>query len=107
MLFRHSRTTPGLFAGTGQERMDMHRGNFDVEDRLVERAPLCEAEISENGSLFTFRAFPGDEREVRVRVSEPVSGRIDLHFEAADPSFNDFWIRIPVTGSEAVWGCGE
>ena len=32
VVLRHRASHPSLFVGHGQERMDMYRGNFEVED---------------------------------------------------------------------------
>ena len=39
VILRHRLEAPCLFVGRGEERMDMYRGNFDIEDYVVERTP--------------------------------------------------------------------
>ena len=36
-ILQHDSTAPCIFVGRGQDRIEMHRGRFDIEDRLVER----------------------------------------------------------------------
>ena len=40
VLITHSNDEPAFFAGTGQSESNLHRGNFKVLDRTVERFPL-------------------------------------------------------------------
>ena len=41
VLLRSSEAFPFLFAGIGQETVDMYRGNFKIEDYVTERRPLA------------------------------------------------------------------
>jgi hypothetical protein len=45
LIPRHRAGAPCLFAGRGDTRMDMHRGHFDIEDRILERTPVRHAAI--------------------------------------------------------------
>ncbi|MGG2474868.1 alpha-glucosidase, partial [Rhizobium sp. BR5] len=45
-ILSHSPENPAFFAGFGKERMDMYRGNFDIEDYVIERTALRHAEVS-------------------------------------------------------------
>jgi hypothetical protein len=44
-ILSHSAISPCVFVGRGNDRIAMHRGRFEIEDRLVERCPLDHAEI--------------------------------------------------------------
>ena len=46
LILRHRSDAPCLFVGHGEARMDMYRGNFDIEDYVVERTPLAHAVVS-------------------------------------------------------------
>ena len=39
-ILKHDTNAPCVFVGRGQDRIEMHRGHFEIEDRLVERCPL-------------------------------------------------------------------
>jgi hypothetical protein len=52
LLLRHRSDAPCLFIGQGDARMDMYRGNFDIEDYVIERTPLSHAEVSGTGNEF-------------------------------------------------------
>jgi alpha-glucosidase len=104
ILLRHRSDAPCLFVGHGEARMDMYRGNFDIEDYVIERTPLCHAVVS--GSTIAFSAAPGQP----VRLSLDVSGDDGngvIAFKAQDASINRVWLRVPAEKGEHVWGGGE
>lgn len=45
VILKHRKDDPCLFVGVGHARMDMYRGNFDIEDYVVERVPLRHAKV--------------------------------------------------------------
>src|SRR6185503_15296623 len=67
MLLRHRGDAPCLFVGQGDARMDMYRGNFDIEDYVIERTPLAHAVVS--GSDIAFSAAPGQPVRLVLQVS--------------------------------------
>ena len=60
LILRHRSDAPCLFVGQGDARMDMYRGNFDIEDYVIERTPLAHAVVS--GSEIAFSAARGSRR---------------------------------------------
>ena len=46
-LLSHSHDRPCFFLGKGQESMEMFRGNFEINDYLVERIPLKSFKVFE------------------------------------------------------------
>ena len=40
VVFSHTIDNPAIFIGKGKEKMDIYRGNFDIEDYVIERYPL-------------------------------------------------------------------
>ncbi|TWF44038.1 alpha-glucosidase [Neorhizobium alkalisoli] len=99
-LLSHRPEAPCIFAGKGKERMDMYRGNFDIEDYVVERIPLTHAEVV--GDRILLSDHPGQ----APRLALTVDGN-GLRFEALDASINRLWLRIPAIADETVWGGGE
>lgn len=107
-IIRHSTAEPWLFVGLGRERMDMYRGNFAIEDYLIERAPLPHVTTSRNGDgwRLEFRRHPGD----TVQIALTCNGKSDLailRFVDAEPRINRVWMRLAAEADEHVWGCGE
>src|SRR6478735_923175 len=91
LILRHRSDEPCLFVGQGDARMDMYRGNFDIEDYVIERTPLAHAVVS--GSDIAFSAAPGQPVRLVLQVSgDDRNGSIA--FRAEDPALNRIWIRI-------------
>jgi len=103
-LMRHSHDAPCVFAGAGEARIDMHRGNFDISDYLVERAPLPHVTIE--GTLLHFRRHAGDPVLLSLELQADASSAT-LLVRHADPRLNRFWFRIAAEPGEHIWGCGE
>lgn len=107
-IIRHSAAEPWLFVGRGEERIDMYRGNFAIEDHLIERVPLPHVEVRRDGDGWRlgFRRHAGDELQV-VALVEGGPGSAVLRFTAAEPRINRVWLRLVAAPEEHVWGCGE
>ncbi|GAA4162400.1 alpha-glucosidase [Shinella granuli] len=99
-ILRHAADNPALFAGRGEERMDMYRGNFDIEDYVVERVALAHAEVE--GDTIRLSNAPGQP----VRLVLTVEGD-SLLLAAPDASINRLWLRTVAGKDEHVWGGGE
>ena len=104
VVLRHTAAAPCLFAGVGQARVGMVRGNFDIEDRLTERTPLRHAAVA--GDRIAFAAAPGQPAQLTAIVQEQSEGAT-LAFSAADDRINRVWLRVPAEPDEHVWGGGE
>jgi alpha-glucosidase len=103
-LLRHAADAPFAYAGRGEERMEMYRGNFDISDYVSSRVPLAHASVS--GGRITLRRA-GTESPVLTLVVEESAGRAVLLIESHDPDVNRFWFRLVAESGENVWGGGE
>ena len=104
LILRHRSDNPCLFVGHGEARMDMYRGNFEIEDYVTERTPLGHAVVS--GSQIAFSAAPG--QPVRLTLDVSGSDRDGIvAFSEADVAINRIWLRIAAETGEHVWGGGE
>ena len=108
LILRHRDHAPCLFVGRGEERMDMYRGNFDIDDYVVERVPLAHAVVSQSGDdhEIALSIAPG----LPVRLTLVISGddRNGVVFlNALDQSINRVWLRVVAEKEEHVWGGGE
>lgn len=104
LLFAHTAAQPAFFVGHGEEKMEIYRGNFDIEDYLESRVALTHARID------------GDKIHLSAAAGQPELLTATLHidgddfkfaFEAHDASLNRCWIRLPAQKKEHIWGCGE
>jgi alpha-glucosidase len=104
LMLRHRTGAPCLFVGQGDARMDMYRGNFDIEDYVIERTPLVHAVVS--GSEITLSAAQGQPPRLTLQVSG--DGRNGtIAFQTNDASINRVWLRAAAENGEHVWGGGE
>lgn len=99
-VFRHTTECPSIFVGKGQERMDMYRGNFDIEDYVVERVALRLAAV--DGDNIVLSADEGQPPKLRLHIAQDT-----VRIETLDPSINRFWLRTVAEKDECVWGGGE
>jgi alpha-glucosidase len=104
LILRHRSDAPCLFVGQGDARMDMYRGNFDIEDYIIERTPLAHAVMS--GTEIAFSAAPDQPVRVMLNVSGDGQNAV-VAFHSADPSINRVWLRVKADKDEHVWGGGE
>lgn len=99
-VFRHTTECPSIFVGKGQERMDMYRGNFDIEDYVVERVALRHAAV--DGDNIVLSADEGQPPKLRLHIAQDT-----VRIETLDLSINRFWLRTVAEKDECVWGGGE
>ena len=65
VVFSHTIDNPAIFIGKGKEKMDIYRGNFDIEDYVIERYPLKNAKVDGNKVLIDCGLFRLDRLEFR------------------------------------------
>lgn len=99
-ILDHSISAPCIFAGIGEERMEMHHGNFEIEDYVVERCPLAHARI--DGNRIDLSDRPGEAPRLVLTVENGA-----IAFAARDARINRLWLRISADRDEHVWGGGE
>ena len=101
-VFEHNNDNPAIYLGVGQDTMDMYRGNFKIEDYLIQRIALNNFKIDENKITF----YNQDKALLEVVFTEEEK-QLSVSFDAKDPEFNRFWLRVPSFATEKVFGCGE
>lgn len=101
-LLRADAQFPLLFTGCGRETVEMYRGNFRIEDYVIERVPraVTALEPTEGGARISF----GETLRLELVLGDDWA---ELRFRSEDPSINRFWLRLPAEPEERCWGCGE
>lgn len=102
-FFIHKEDQPGLFLGTGEEDIDMYRGNFKIEDYVVERKPLRRFEIREESDQKIEIIFEGD----FLLLVEEENDILSMSFKDLSGLYNRFWARFPSCKEEKLYGLGE
>ena len=103
VLLRHSVESPFAFVGRGKEDIEMYRGNFKIEDYIVERKPLNTFEIlkeDEHELILDFENI----LQITIRDTE---GRMTIDFKGESDQYNRIWIRLPSRPKEKLYGLGE
>ena len=102
VLLHTDADTPMVYVGCGEERVEMYRGNFKLEDHLLERRPL---------TLTATRATQqGTELDLEGRLKLLVTeknGAVTLTVTEKAEEINRFWLRVEAAEDEHVYGCGE
>lgn len=108
VLLRHTSAQPLLFAGYGEETMEMYRGNFDIRDYVVERIALryAETEVADQSIRITFSNVKNGEPYIMLEVKQGHRG-LQIDFIQANASLNRVWFRLQADAEEKVYGCGE
>ena len=102
LLLSQTESFPMLYAGCGQESVDMYRGNFKIEDYVIERRPLQVQSICQEAGGITVEY--GDDLTLSVSVEGDCAV---LTFTQKNPDINRLWLRVPAEQDESCWGCGE
>ena len=101
-ILNHTEENPMIFAGYGQENVDMYRGNFNITDYVVERRPLKLTKTEEKDGVYLLD-FEGM-IEVSVKIKDSLC---TLDFQEKDDRINRFWFRVAADAEEKCYGCGE
>jgi len=100
VVVRQRSAAPAFFLGRGRPQVAMHRGNFDISDRLEERVAMRSTKPLDSG--VTMSASAGEPALLRVSIQ---GNRLLL--ACSDPAINRFWIRTVAEPRERLWGGGE
>ena len=101
-ILESTKSNPMIYVGYGKETVDMYRGNFKIEDYVIERRPLEITEITETESGLVLEM--GDAMTVNVLLDGDC---VTLNFTQKDEKINRFWFRVKADAAEHCYGCGE
>ncbi|TDL31188.1 alpha-glucosidase [Jeotgalibacillus sp. S-D1] len=108
LLLRHTSQSPCVFVGQGSEKMEMYRGNFDIEDYIIERIGLGFALVEEIESGYQIQLKRSQHDKVMLVMNLVYeNNELRLEFNGEREMFNRFWIRVKADDNEKVYGCGE
>lgn len=108
LLLRHRPDAPLCYVGTGNARMDMYRGNFDIEDYVSERIGLAHADVNTDGAGWKIALAPAKGSAPLLTLTvQPSGDDLSLAFSSTDRKLNRFWLRVVADAEECLWGGGE
>ena len=101
-ILESSSDHPMIYIGQGEENVLMYRGNFKIDDYVIERRSLAITAVTETaeGTRLVF----GDDLEA---VACADGDLFTIRFEKKNEKINRFWIRVSADKGEHVYGCGE
>lgn len=102
VILESSERSPLIYVGRGQESVDMYRGNFKIEDYVIERRPLTATGITQTADGLQVEFGGGLSLNVALYGS-----CAELHFTKKDPAIDRFWFRVQALPEEHCYGCGE
>lgn len=107
-ILSHRVSDPLLYVGIGKEKVEMYRGNFQIEDYLLERIPLRYSQVKEVGAGYCIDFYMHiDEEPVMTYLLKVTDEKIHLQLLKSNETYNRYWIRIEASKDEKVYGCGE
>jgi alpha-glucosidase len=107
LLFRHTEMEPGIFLGTGRDKIKTYHGNFSIEDYVESRMPVQMAKFEGETPKRTIDFSLNGRVVLHMDIDEKAQGDPVLHFRSEDKTLNRFWLRLPAEAAECDWGCGE
>ncbi|HPE68359.1 MAG TPA: alpha-glucosidase [Thermotogota bacterium] len=106
-LLEHSLESPAFFVGVGDATISMRKGNFTIDPALECRLPLRHWQVLEQGpGVLGIRFLHEGEVALQARF-QLEKGRVRVELSALSKRWNRFWMRVPSSPEEKVFGCGE
>lgn len=105
-IFKHSDKEPAISVGIGKATFEMYRGNFEINDELIEKIQLTDFNIleRENSTEITFSRAGFNALKLVFSIE---LGRLKLEFIESSEKINRVWIKISAEKDEHIYGCGE
>lgn len=102
IILKHSKEKPMIYVGYGNETVDMYRGNYKIEDYLIERQALNLTEVVKDKNKYLLNFDNKIEGEVLIENDTAI-----INFNEKCDGINRFWIRVNSDKEEKCYGCGE
>lgn len=105
-IFKHSDKEPAISVGIGKATFEMYRGNFEINDELIEKIQLTDFNILERDSSTEITFSRAGFNALKLVFSIEL-GRLKLEFIESSEKINRVWIKISAEKDEHIYGCGE
>lgn len=108
-LIEHTDERPFLRLCRAEEKVDMYRGNFFIQDTSLECLDLNEysmAESFQEGKARCTVTFSKGPVSMQCEFSES-EGRLLVCFSTLPTPYNRLLVRLCAEENEHIWGCGE
>ncbi|HPY12413.1 MAG TPA: alpha-glucosidase [Sphaerochaeta sp.] len=108
-IITHSAQHPCIVLRHANETIDMYRGNYFIEDAVVDEIALTSFTLAESyqegKAVSTLTFFSGDV-SLSLHLMEE-GGRLQMRVTPLSAPYNRLIIRVHAEEDEYVWGCGE
>ena len=107
LILTHHNKTPCIYVGKGDSHIDMYRGNFSIEENVVEKIDLSAFSISrvnKNEFNVSFSNKGISIMKVAFRIEDD---RLTVEFPEYQEGINRLWLKIVASNDEFVYGMGE
>jgi sulfoquinovosidase len=106
VLLRHTASMPAFELGIGAAEVDMCRGNFRIDDQVVERWSLDSCVVDAEGR--TARLWNAAQPEFALTATVNGNGsKAQLELRSEHMGANRIWVHLPRAEDESIWGGGE
>lgn len=104
-VLSHSRDFPLLCCGKGREEISMYRGNFKINDSIMDTEDLTCFEVNQISSDCIRISFSSPSYSASM-VCEEMEGRLQIRLSGMSGA-NRFFLNLPSSRNERIYGCGE
>ena len=107
IIINHNVNNPFITVGSGSGNLEMYRGNFDIDDKVIQKIPLSDCIVNrrtQNTLSVTFSN--GGKNRVTAEFTED-NGRLIITFPEVNNNFNRIWMKFAASEDEQVFGLGE
>ena len=107
-VLRHSKDVPFLYIGRGNDEILAHRGHYKINEQQYKKMalPCAVIEDDDKGHIVSFSASEGEKALVCMRFKYTENG-MTADFIPMGGDFNRFWINLPSSPGQNIYGCGE
>ena len=106
-LFVHTLDEPMVYLGLGQETIDMHHGNFHIDDELIEKTPFHSFTATQDEKSVVIRLYKDYHASAFTLTLREIDGRLEVSGTCDCPRYNRLWLKLHAESGEHVYGLGE
>lgn len=107
VIFNQTTQSPIFFLGTGDETVQMNRGNFKLDDHVGSKIPLTIITLTKVNQIISIQFGYQSTVYLEVNLSLDEVGRLIVAPKVVMGSWNRLWVRINADQDEKVYGAGE
>jgi len=107
LILTHHVETPCIYVGKGNSDIDMYRGNFNIDENIVEKIGLSDFSITHTDKDVFTVSFSKKEISSMKVLFKIEDSRLTIEFLDYQKDINRLWLRLAANTDEFVYGMGE